>query len=163
MAAALDPFPADRPDPDRPSPAVIQPTGRALGRRRTVARRTPSPAGPAAGGGICEQDLETSEVLPNRPQPLPRPPVPELRPSARARVVGSVRLPIGGPYRPRADLHVDRDGTEYWTVRLWEIDRPVVRRVDTATLRTFAERNRLPELQAAIEQALAQARIARGP
>lgn len=121
-----------------------------------------STAGPAAGGRICEKCLKTSTVAPNRPLPLPCQPVPAL--SVRgSRVIGSLRLPIAGPYRPRAVLRVRGNGESFWTVRLWDVDRPVLRIVDTPTLRAFARVNRLPAIEAAIDEMLIRAAYARRP
>lgn len=106
--------------------------------------------------------METLEVLPNRPQPLPRPPV-LPRPSATLRPIGSVRLPIAGAYRPRARLYVEPDGTRVWRVRLWEVDRAVVHWIDTETLRGFARRNRLRALEAELDALLAHAGARRCP
>ena len=52
--------------------------------------------------------------------------------------LASIRLPIAGPYRPRARLYLFPDGRLLWHVRLWEHDRPVAHLVRTDTLRTFA-------------------------
>ena len=68
-----------------------------------------------------------------------------------------VRLPLAGPYRPAARLFVRSDGAFEWTVRLWEIDRPVPRTVETATLLAFARLNGLGELVRDIEELVARA------
>lgn len=81
----------------------------------------------------------------------PSQPVPRLsRP--RVRKVGELRLPIAGPYRPRARLYLWPDGRLLWQVRLWEYDRPVAHLVRTEVLRAFAEANRLPSTLAEIER-----------
>ena len=72
-------------------------------------------------------------------------------------MIGAVRLPIAGPYRPLARCYVAADGTEYWTVRLWEFDRAIERTVDAGTLRRYAERSGLSavvdQIDALIERA----------
>jgi hypothetical protein len=79
-------------------------------------------------------------------------------------LVGEVRLPLGGPYLPRARLYQLPDGRLLWRVRLWEVDRAVPRVVSTHVLRTFARVNRLPGLEAEIA-ALVQRAVegTRGP
>lgn len=62
-----------------------------------------------------------------------------------------MRLPLAGPYRPRAQLVQYPDGRLLWHVRLWEVDRVVPHEVSTAVLRAFARRNRLPTLEAEID------------
>lgn len=79
-----------------------------------------------------------SQLVPRRPEP-------------RVRAIGELRLPLAGPYRPRARLYLFPDGRLLWYVRLWESDRAVPRLVPTATLRTFAQINRLPRVLAAID------------
>jgi hypothetical protein len=74
-----------------------------------------------------------------------------------ARVVGAVRLPLAGPYRPWARLLRRPDGRLVWLVRLWHGDRPVPRLVETRVLWAFAAENRLPRLAAEIEALLERA------
>jgi len=62
-----------------------------------------------------------------------------------------VRLPIAGPYRPRARLYRYPDGRLVWLVRLWEHDRAVPHVVSTATLREFARRSGLARLRADLD------------
>jgi hypothetical protein len=98
--------------------------------------------------------LETQEVQLEPREPVPR----TLSPGRSAgRFVGAVRLPIAGPYRPLAHLYVGDDGILRWRLRLWHVDRPVVRWFSTETLRTFAETNRLREVTAAIDRLVAYA------
>lgn len=78
-------------------------------------------------------------------QPIPR------RPSARVQKIGELRLPLAGPYRPRARLYLFPDGRLLWYVRLWELDRVVPHLVRTETLRTFARVNRLPVVEAEVD------------
>ena len=84
------------------------------------------------------QPIRAVSILPA--QPIPRP----------ARLAGRLRIPLAGPYRPWARLFCLPDGRLLWTVRLWEVDRPVRRIVSTSTLVTFAHTNRLPVLAARI-------------
>ena len=84
------------------------------------------------------------------------PPEPVLPEPVRRRTtlprgfVGEIRLPLGGPYLPRARLFRLPDGRLLWKVRLWDVDRVVVHVVPTGTLRTFAQINGLPALEAEI-------------
>ena len=75
--------------------------------------------------------------------------------------MGSVRLPLGGPYRPRARLYRRCDGTLEWVVRLWEVDRAVARTVPTEHLLAFARLNGLRALEREIDRELAIARRVR--
>ena len=74
------------------------------------------------------------------------------------RRVGEVRLPVAGPYRPRARLYRYPDGRLLWLVRLWEFDRAVPHLVPTHVLREFARRNGLARLGTEIEDLLDRAR-----
>lgn len=65
----------------------------------------------------------------------------------RVRRLGSVRLPLGGPYRPKATAYRLPDGRTVWCVRLWEIDRAVTRCVPSATMHTFCRMNHLPAVE----------------
>jgi len=92
----------------------------------------------------------------------PREPVPETtfpEPGAgRVRKVGELRLPMAGPYCPRARLYRYPDGRLVWLVRLWEYDRAVPHLVATATLREFARINRLPRVRAEVDALVERAR-----
>jgi len=85
----------------------------------------------------------------------PPQPVPDLSSADhrldRVRAVGELRLPIAGPYRPRARLYRYPDGRLLWLVRLWEYDHAVSHLVSTAVLREFARVNRLPRVRADID------------
>lgn len=100
--------------------------------------------------------METLEVVGNRRELLPRQPIPD-RSWSRPRLVGEVRLPIAGPYRPRARLYAGPNGELRWVVRLWEVDRAVARSVDTETLRAFARVNGLRELAGALDALIERA------
>jgi hypothetical protein len=77
--------------------------------------------------------------------------------ASRARLMGEVRLPIAGPYRPRARLYAGPDGELRWTVRLWEVDHAEERCVSGDTLRTFARVNGLRELAVEVDSLLERA------
>jgi hypothetical protein len=79
------------------------------------------------------------------------------------RRVGELRLPLGGPYRPRARLYRLPDGRLLWRVRLWEYDRPVVHLLPTAVLHEFARRNGLRQLALDLEELVARAVPERSP
>ncbi|MGD0249692.1 MAG: hypothetical protein ABSB97_02215 [Thermoplasmata archaeon] len=79
------------------------------------------------------------------------------------RWIGALRLPIAGPYRPWARLYCLPDGLLTWRVRLWEVDRAIVRCVETEVLRTFARVNRLPVLLDEIETLVRWAGAGAGP
>lgn len=68
------------------------------------------------------------------------------------REVGALRLPLAGPYRPRARLYLFPDGRRLWLVRLWEYDRPVAHLVRTERLLAFARTNGLARTVAEIEE-----------
>lgn len=70
----------------------------------------------------------------------------------RPRRLGSVRLPLAGPYRPLATLYELADGRRLWCVRLWELDRPVRRCLPTGYLLAFARLNGLEGLRKEIER-----------
>jgi hypothetical protein len=88
----------------------------------------------------------------NAAQPIPR------RTRSRVRRIGEVRLPVAGPYRPRARLYLFPDGRTVWVVRLWEYDRAVTHAVGTRTLRAYARQNGLPALASEIDRLDARAR-----
>jgi hypothetical protein len=73
------------------------------------------------------------------------------RPRPRVRKIGELRLPLAGPYRPRARLYLLPDGRLLWHVRLWEVDRPVAHLVNTDTVRAFACLNGLRTVLAEID------------
>jgi hypothetical protein len=112
--------------------------------------------GPAAGGRNRARILETDEVVSDRAEPVPRQPVLDRKPS-RVRLVGEVRLPLAGPYRPRARLYAWPDGELRWVVRVWEVDRVVVRSLDRDAVRIFARVNRLPALARDVDALLERA------
>jgi hypothetical protein len=87
-------------------------------------------------------------------EPVPR------RTNPNVRCIGSVRLPIAGPYRPVARLYRFPDGRLLWHVRLWEHDRAVPHLVPTRVLRTFAQVNGLPSLDREIRHLVREARRA---
>jgi len=76
------------------------------------------------------------------------------RSAGRVRRIGEVRLPIAGPYRPRARLYQYPDGRLVWLVRLWEGDRAVPHLVSTEVLREFARGNHLPLVRADVDALL---------
>lgn len=101
-------------------------------------------------GGVLET-LDAQRIVATTPlEPFPGQPLP-ARSGRRVRKVGEVRLPIAGPYRPRARLYQYPDGRLLWLVRLWEYDRAVPHLVATDVLRQFARGNRLPRLRAEID------------
>jgi len=95
--------------------------------------------------------LDAQRIVVTTPvEPVPEPSFPEP-PAGRVRKVGEIRLPIAGPYCPRARLYRYPDGRLLWLVRLWEYDRAVPHLVSTATLREFARVNRLPRVRAEVD------------
>ncbi|MGI0130110.1 MAG: hypothetical protein ACREEC_08195 [Thermoplasmata archaeon] len=84
-------------------------------------------------------------------QRIVRTPSQPVRRRPRVRQIGELRLPIAGPYRPRARLYLFPDGRLLWLVRLWESDHAVPHLVRTATLRAFARVNRLPAVLVEVE------------
>lgn len=70
---------------------------------------------------------------------------------------GELRLPLAGPYRPRARLYRLPSGDLRWLVRLWIVDRVEARLVPTSELRAFAEQNGLPALAREIDAVVARA------
>lgn len=65
----------------------------------------------------------------------------------RLRRLGSVRVPIAGPYRPTAHLIALPDGRLLWWVRLWEVDRAVPHLIPTHRLLRYARASRLVALE----------------
>jgi hypothetical protein len=98
------------------------------------------------------EHVDANGIEPNAPQPIPR------RTRSRVRRIGEVRLPIAGPYRPRARLYLFPDGRTVWIVRLWEYDRAVAHALGTPALRAFARQNRLAALETEIDRLAACAR-----
>ncbi len=88
----------------------------------------------------------------NASQPIPR------RTRRRVRRIGELRLPIAGPYCPRARLYLFPDGRTIWVVRLWEVDRAVTRALGTPVLRAYARSSGLTDLLAEIDRLDARAR-----
>ncbi|HXQ48705.1 MAG TPA: hypothetical protein VN842_02860 [Thermoplasmata archaeon] len=98
-----------------------------------------------------------ASVLATKDQPLPADADRDLAelfdaPRGRVRRVGSVRLPLGGPYRPKAVAYRLPDGRIVWCVRLWEVDRAVRRCVSSATIRQFCRMNRLPGVEGEVDR-----------
>ncbi len=91
--------------------------------------------------------MDAKRIVVTSSEPVPSQPVPERSPP-RVRKVGELRLPLGGPYRPRARLYRYPDGRLLWLVRLWEHDRVVPHLVPTAVLNEFARVNHLVRLRA---------------
>lgn len=96
--------------------------------------------------------MDANGIGPNAAQPIPR------RTTPRVRRIGELRLPIAGPYRPRARLYLFPDGRTIWLVRLWEYDHAVAHAVGTDLLRAFARLNGLTGLAGEIERLAARAR-----
>jgi hypothetical protein len=94
--------------------------------------------------------LDAKRIVLTPSEPVPSLPLPE-RPAYRVRKVGELRLPIAGPYCPRARLYQYPDGRLLWLVRLWERDRAVPHLVSTAVLREFARVNGLSRLRAEVD------------
>ncbi len=65
----------------------------------------------------------------------------------RVRRIGTVRVPIAGPYCPRAHLLLLPDGRLLWWVRFWERDGPVPHLVPTHRLLRYARESRLVDLE----------------
>jgi hypothetical protein len=99
--------------------------------------------------------VETVDALGIASEPLPPQPVRPNHPLSA--VLGAVRLPLAGAYRPWARLVRRPDGRLAWIVRLWQVDRVVVHLVETETLRTFAARAGLGGLALEIEELVARA------
>lgn len=74
------------------------------------------------------------------------------RQNPKVRCIGTVRLPIAGPYRPVARLFCFPDGRQLWHVRLWEYYRAVPHVVSTPVLLTYARANGLRSLAREIER-----------
>lgn len=107
------------------------------------------------------ETLNAERIVVTSAEPLPSLPLPEHQ-APRVRKVGELRLPIAGPYLPRARLYRYPDGRLLWLVRLWEVDRVVPHLVSTEVLRRFARENGLArlrdEVDALVEHATADAR-----
>lgn len=100
-------------------------------------------------GAVGTHERRSEPVRAERSTPRPRRPV--------VRTVGELRVPLAGPYAPRAQLLQFPDGRLLWRLRLWEGDRPVPHVVGTETLREFARVNRLPDLRRRIDELVARA------
>src|SRR5690348_3555043 len=74
------------------------------------------------------------------------------------RRIGFVRIPLAGPYRPKATLYRLPDGSLIWCLRLWNVDHAEPRCASTSAMRSFARRARLPELARQIEELVATSR-----
>ena len=101
------------------------------------------------GGGVLET-LDAERIVVTSSEPVPSQPLPEPA-VQQVRKVGELRLPLAGPYHPRARLYHYPDGRLLWLVRLWECDRAVPHLVSTAVLREFARLNGLPGLRAQVD------------
>lgn len=96
--------------------------------------------------------MDANRIVASTPdEPVPRR-LPSFAPGRTVRKVGELRLPIAGPYRPRARLYRYPDGRLLWLVRLWEYDRPVSHLVSTTVLREFARVNGLATLRSEIDE-----------
>jgi len=101
--------------------------------------------------------LDAQRIVVTTPrEPVPEPTFPDPR-ATKVRKIGELRLPLAGPYRPRARLYRYPDGRLLWLVRLWEYDRAVPHLVSTATLREFARVNRLPRVRAEVDHLVERA------
>jgi hypothetical protein len=98
------------------------------------------------------ENVDANGIDLNAPQPIPR------RTRHRVRRIGEVRLPVAGPYRPRARLYLFPDGRTVWVVRLWEYDRAVSHAVGTPAMRAYARQNGLRALEDEIDRLAARAR-----
>ncbi|MGP8072491.1 MAG: hypothetical protein ACLPZM_05115 [Thermoplasmata archaeon] len=96
-------------------------------------------------------DAAHTRSEPVLPKPVRR------RTTRRIRYLGEVRLPLTGPYCPRARLFRLPDGRLLWQVRLWEYDRAVPHLVPTDVLRTFARVNGLENLANEVEVLVSRA------
>jgi len=94
--------------------------------------------------------VDAKRIVITSSEPVPSQPVLE-RPAPRVRKIGELRLPLAGPYRPRARLYRYPDGRLLWLVRLWENDRAVPHLVSTAVLHEFARVNHLARLRTEID------------
>ncbi len=91
------------------------------------------------------ENLDAISIARTTPQPVHR------RPRPRVRRIGELRLPLAGPYRPRARLFLFPDGRMLWHLRLWEYDRVVPHLVTSDTLRHYARINGLGTVLAEID------------
>ena len=101
--------------------------------------------------------MDANRIVATPPEPVLAQP---LRSCAtnRDRRIGELRLPIAGPYHPRARLYLYPDGRLVWLVRLWEYDRAVPHLISTETLREFARANRLHVVRAEVDALVERAR-----
>jgi hypothetical protein len=98
------------------------------------------------------EKLDADRIAVTPSQPIPR------RTSSQVRIVGVVRIPLAGPYRPLARLYRFPDGRLLWRLRLWEVDRPVDHLVRPEVLRAYARRSGLPTVVAALDALVDSAR-----
>ncbi|MCI4372354.1 MAG: hypothetical protein L3K02_01725 [Thermoplasmata archaeon] len=84
------------------------------------------------------------------------------RPTRNVLRIGTVRLPIAGPYRPVARLFLFPDGRLLWHVRLWEYDRAVSHLVATRVLIAFAREQGLLALEQEIARLVRSVREGSG-
>jgi hypothetical protein len=115
--------------------------GSPLARRTDTPHRRPGGRGEGVSRKLDANGIETGV------QPVHRRPSPVRR---RIRIVGSVRIPLAGPYRPLAELVRFPDGRLLWRVRLWEVDRAVPHLVPTERLVRYARESRLADLERAV-------------
>jgi hypothetical protein len=66
--------------------------------------------------------------------------------------MGSVRLPLAGPYCPNAVAYRLPDGRIVWCLRLWEVDRPVRRCVASATVHRYCRLNGLSRVEGEVDR-----------
>ncbi len=78
---------------------------------------------------------------------------------SRLRRVGSVRIPLAGPYCPRAHLLALPDGRLLWWIRLWELDRAVPHLVPTDRLLRYARASGLADLERDLRALVRRARV----
>jgi len=165
-ARSVSPFPAH----DRRSPCLpaLRRSGRGGGsweeRRPLSATGEPSSdhgSGPSEtrgrGGGVPET-LAENHTVSTPGEPVPDEHFASARTDERVRKIGELRLPLAGPYCPRARLYRYPDGRLLWVVRLWEYDHVVPHVVATHVLREFARINRLPLVRAEIDALVERAR-----
>lgn len=106
--------------------------------------------------------MTTDEVRTERNEPVRRQPVPPTDPLS-VRWVGTVPLPIAGPYRPWAHLYAGPDSALWWTVRLWERGQAAPHVVCVERLRRYARESGLASVLRAIDALVERARSAEAP
>ena len=95
-------------------------------------------------------------------EPLPLEPV-RRRTYPGPRALAEVRLPIAGPYRPRARLVRLPSGELAWLVRLWRVVRAVAELVAPEVLRAYLGSGGLRDLLREVDAAVDRARRAEAP